>query len=132
MTVLEYAKKLGEAIAEDEIIKNLNASKKAYEENLELQHFMFEYNAQRSILGAEYQKELSEQNESLINLVKEKIDELYNAIVNHEDYLAYVKAQEAVNKLMSDVNSEISFYAFGERPCTHDCSSCSSNCAQKK
>ena len=35
MTVLEYAKKLGEAIAEDEIIKNLNASKKAYEENIE-------------------------------------------------------------------------------------------------
>lgn len=132
MTVLEYAQKLGEAIAEDEVIKNLNDAKKAYEDNLELQHFMFEYNTQRSILGAEYQKDISEQNESLINLVKEKIDELYNAIVTHEDYLSYVEAQQAVNKLMNDVNSEISFYAFGERPCTHDCSSCSSNCGQKK
>ena len=59
-------------------------------------------------------------------------DELFNAIVNHEIYKDFIKAQEAVNKLMNDVNSEINFYVFGERPCTHDCSSCSSACSGKK
>ena len=132
MTVIEYAKQLGEAIAKDEILQNFNEAKKAYEENLELQHFVFEYNTQRTILGNEFKKELSEQNEELIKLVKAKTDELFTAITEHEIYKDFIKAQEAVNKLMSDVNSEINFYVFGERPCSHDCSSCSSACASKK
>lgn len=132
MTVLEYAKQLGEAIANDEVVKKFNEAKKAYEENLELQHFVFEYNTQRTILGNEFKKELAEQNEELINLVKAKTDELFTAITEHEIYKDFIKAQESVNKLMNDVNSEINFYVFGERPCTHDCSSCSSACASKK
>ena len=108
-----------------------NEAKKAYEENLELQHFVFEYNTQRTILGNEFKKELSEQNEELINLVKAKTDELFTAITEHEIYKDFIKAQEAVNKLMNDVNSEINFYVFGERPCTHDCSTCSSACSSK-
>ena len=132
MTVIEYAKQLGEAIAKDEVLVKFNESKKAYEENLELQHFVFEYNTQRTILGNEFKKELSEQNEELINLVKAKTDELFTAITEHEIYKDFIKAQEAVNKLMNDVNSEINFYVFGERPCTHDCSSCSSACSSKK
>ena len=131
MTVLEYAKQLGEAIAKDEILQKFNEAKKAYEENLELQHFVFEYNTQRTILGNEFKKELSEQNEELIKLVKEKTDELFTAITEHEIYKDFIKAQEAVNKLMTDVNSEINFYVFGERPCTHDCSTCSSACSSK-
>ena len=131
MTVIEYAKQLGEAIAKDEILQKFNEAKKAYEENLELQHFVFEYNTQRTILGNEFKKELSEQNEELIKLVKEKTDELFTAITEHEIYKDFIKAQEAVNKLMTDVNSEINFYVFGERPCTHDCSTCSSACSSK-
>ena len=131
MTVIEYAKQLGEAIAKDEILVKFNEAKKAYEENLELQHFVFEYNTQRTILGNEFKKELSEQNEELINLVKAKTDELFTAITEHEIYKDFIKAQEAVNKLMNDVNSEINFYVFGERPCTHDCSTCSSACSSK-
>ena len=132
MTVIEYAKQLGEAIAKDEVLVKFNEAKKAYEENLELQHFVFEYNTKRTILGNEFKKELSEQNEELINLVKAKTDELFTAITEHEIYKDFIKAQEAVNKLMNDVNSEINFYVFGERPCTHDCSSCSSACSSKK
>ena len=132
MTVIEYPKQLGEAIAKDEVLVKFNEAKKAYEENLELQHFVFEYNTQRTILGNEFKKELSEQNEELINLVKAKTDELFTAITEHEIYKDFIKAQEAVNKLMNDVNSEINFYVFGERPCTHDCSSCSSACSSKK
>lgn len=132
MTVLEYAKKLGEVIANDEVIINFNNAKKAYEENLELQHFVFEYNTQRTILGNEFQKELEDQNEELIKLVRARADELFNSIISHEDYKAFIKAQEAVNKLMNEVNSEISYHVFGERPCTHDCSSCSSSCSHNK
>ncbi len=132
MTVIEYAKQLGEAIAKDEVLQKFNAAKKAYEENLELQHFVFEYNTQRTILGNEFRKELNEQNEELIKLVRAKTDELFKAITEHEIYKDFIKAQEAVNKLMNDVNSEINFYVFGERPCTHDCSTCSSACSEKK
>ena len=132
MTVIEYAKQLGEAIAKDEVLQKFNEAKKAYEENLELQHFVFEYNTQRTILGNEFKKELNEQNEELIKLVRAKTDELFNAITEHEIYKDFIKAQEAVNKLMNDVNSEINFYVFGERPCTHDCRTCSSACSEKK
>ena len=40
-------------------------------------------------------------------------------------------AQEKLNALMQSVNSDIQFYAFGERPCTHDCSSCGADCASR-
>ncbi len=125
MTVLEQAKALGEALAKDEAVLALNAAKIAYENDTELRRAMQEYNAQRALLGEEFSKELDKQDADLIAKVKERIDVLQNEIVLHPAYTGFMEAQQGLKKLMDRVNSEISFYAFGERPCTHDCSTCS-------
>ncbi len=125
MTVKECARLLGEAIAKSEEVVAFNAAKNAYETNEALGNAMREYNAQRMILGQEYTKDVSEQDAVLIDTLRARIDELYAVITEAPEYIALGKAQEGVNLLMQSVNSDINFYAFGERPCTHDCSSCS-------
>ena len=121
MSVLEQAKLLGEALAKDETVLKLQAAKQSYENDTEL----------RAALGEEFRKDPKEQNEAFVQTVKQRTDELYEIVTKHEAYTAFMEAQKALNKLMSEVNSEISFYAFGERPCTHDCSSCGQNCGGK-
>ena len=128
MTVLEYAKQLGEAIANDEVMKSFNEAKKKYEENESLQKLLVEYNTHRMALGEQFKLELAEQDENLIKSIRARIDEIFGMIVANEDYKAYAEAQDAIAKIMNTVNSEINFYVFGERPCSHDCSNCSSSC----
>ena len=131
MTVSECAKLLGEAIAKDEAVVAFETAKKAYEEHEELQKALREYGAQRMILGQEFTKDTAIQDGELIEKLQTRINELYTFIMESEEYKAVNAAQERVNILMQTVNSDINFYAFGERPCTHDCSTCSSNCSSK-
>lgn len=131
MTVSECAKLLGEAIAKDEAVVAFNDAKRAYEENEAITKAINEYNAQRMILGQEFTKDTAMQDSVLIETLQKSISENYDFIMNSPEYAALSAAQEKVNALMQLVNSDINFYAFGERPCTHDCSSCSSNCSSR-
>lgn len=131
MTVMELARTLGESIANGETYRDFTAKKANYEKNSALQGAILEYNAQRAILGEEFRKDADKQDSGLIAAVRARTDELFARITENADYVAFIKAQEKLNQLMGDVNAEISFYAFGERPCTHDCSSCSSGCSGK-
>ena len=132
MTVSECAKMLGEAIAKDEAVVAFEEAKKAYESNEELQKAIREYGAQRMILGQEFTKDTAMQDAELIEKLQHRIDELYTFVMESEEYKALNIAQERVNTLMQTVNSDINFYAFGERPCTHDCSTCGADCSSKK
>ena len=129
MTVLEQAKALGEALAKDEVVITLQKAKTDYEQDTELRAAMQEYNALRAALGEEFKKDVAEQNTAFIESVRQRTDELYTIISTHEAYTSFMKAQKELSRLMAEVNSEISFYAFGERPCTHDCSTCGQNCS---
>ena len=132
MTVSELATKLGEAIAADPIIEEYKAAKAAYEADATLRDALYEYETQRSILGEEYQKPDGERNEGLVALARERMEELAKQIVASEEYRDYTSAEQEVNRLMQEVNSEISRIVFGEAPCTHDCSTCHAACASKQ
>lgn len=130
-TIQKLAAALGDGIAASEVLVGYREAKSRYETNAELREAMFEYNTQRTILGNEFKKDVAEQSPELIEMIRERIDELGKRIASDPDYRAYADAQQEVGKLMQEVNSEISFHVFGERPCTHDCSSCQSNCASR-
>ena len=132
MTVTECAKALGEAIAKDEAVLSFNAAKKEWEDNAEMQSAVREYNAQRMLLGQEYAKDRPMQDGELMAKLQARIDELYKKVTGSPLYIRLNETQEKVNALMQSVNSDIHFYAFGERPCTHDCSSCGASCASKQ
>ena len=126
MTVIELAKALGEGIKNDAVLLSYDASKAAFEADEDLTAKMNEYNADRTCLAEEFNKDLAMQDKDVIESLKARMDELAREINGNENYLAFAKAQQAVNDLMKQINETISFYAFGETPgCTHDCSSCS-------
>ena len=125
--IIELAHALGEEIAKSDEIKNLAAAKDAFEANAELQDKLKEYEADRLLLGKEFSKDTSEVDERVIADLKARIQELTAEISQNELYVAFSKAQQAVNAVMNEVNAEIKFCITGERPaeCTHDCSTCS-------
>lgn len=131
MTVKECAKLLGEAVAASEEVKGYLAAKEAYDTSKTLQDKLSEYSAVRMALGEERMKPVDRQDAALIAKLEGRVEALYEEITHSEEYLALNAAQQAVNLLMQDVNSEINFYAFGERPCTHDCSSCHADCSSR-
>ncbi|MBO5788832.1 MAG: YlbF family regulator [Clostridia bacterium] len=127
MNVIEQAQILGQTIkASPELVKYF-AAKAEYEQDRELQQNLFEYETQRKILGQEFAKDPSEQTPELITSIRDRIQDLASEIVTSPTYREYEEAKKAVNALMEQVNAEISFHVFGQRPssCTHDCSSCS-------
>ena len=124
--IIELAHNLGEEIAKSEEIKNLNATKNAFDSDEALQAKMREYEAERLLLGQEFAKEKDEADEKAIANLKARIEELTAEISTSPVYIAFAEAQKAMNDLMAEVNAEIKFCITGERPstCTHDCSTC--------
>ena len=125
--IIELAHNLGEEIAKSEEIKALDKAKNAFDSDKELQGKMSEYETERKLLGEEFSKPENEADEKAIADLRARIEELTREISTSPVYLEFVTAQNALNKLMADVNAEIKFCITGERPseCTHDCSTCS-------
>ena len=126
MSIMDLAKELGQAIKADERIAEMNEARVAYEKDEEIQKLMLEYNAQQIALAEEYKKEPVDQQ--IIEAIEKRLDEIIGAVTTNEIYLRACAAKEAVDALMNEVNSEIEFQITGQRPCTHDCSSCGSDC----
>ncbi len=126
MTIMELAAELGKAIKADERIEKMNEARVAYEKDENLQKLMLEYNVQQTALAEEYKKE--QIDPKIIESIEARLDAIVKEVTESENFIALNEAQEAVNALMQEVNGEIEFNITGQRPCTHDCSSCGSDC----
>lgn len=127
--ILKACAELAKHIGEDERMKKLDEAKAAYENDSEIKKLMAEYNVQQIALAEEYKKETKDND--FIAVINKRIGELYELISANAVMTAYMEAQEEVNLLMNEVNSEIQFFLTGERPCSHDCSTCASKCSEK-
>ena len=126
MKIIELAHELGMEIAKSDEIKNLENAKAVFDGDAELQAKMSEYETHRRLLGEEFSKNDGEIDEIAVANIRARIDELTKEISSNPIYIAFATAQQAMNKLMADVNAEIKFCITGERDdCTHDCSTCS-------
>ena len=128
MRIEEIAAQLGKAIKEDDRIKELNAARDAYESSEELRTLMTEYEVNQKALGFEAGK--PETDKDLITKMQNRLDELYDKIMEHPVYVHLCEAQNEVNEFMEEVNTIITFNITGELPssCTHDCSTCGGSC----
>ncbi len=122
MTIMEIAAQLGEAIKDDARIKTLNRCREAYDNDTAVAQYMTEYNVQQKALSDQYAA--ADRDQVVIDQIQNRIDELYNLISTAPVFVALNAAQEAVNDFMNEVNEEITYHITGERPCTHDCSTC--------
>ena len=66
----------------------------------------------------------SAEDESVREKITSRIDELYEKVTTHPVYTAYMTAKQEFDALYTEVMGEIEFGITGERPCTHDCSTC--------
>ena len=85
MEIFELAKKLGEAIAKDNRLIEFEEAKKAYENDVELQNALKEYEVQQQALQSEMLKE--DKDGFTIDAINERINELYQAIVTNSSFL---------------------------------------------
>lgn len=122
MEIMELAAELGKKIKEDPRLIELNRAEAAYNSDTELQALIREYNVQSAAISEEYKKE--KPDTEFVNAIQERIHKIYESIMANENMNAYTKAQDAVNAFMNEVNGEITYQITGERPCTHDCSTC--------
>ena len=124
MEIFEIAQLLGKTLKEDERLKRLDAAKKQYEESPDLGKLMVEYEVQQKALENEVVK--PEKDTHFIDIIQNRINELYEGIVNHPVFIELNEAQTVVNELMNSVNQTIMFNITGEMPsdCTHNCSTC--------
>ena len=126
MEIMELAVQLGQAIKADSRVAKMNEAREAYEKDENIQKLMLEYNAQQIALAEEYKKDPVDQN--IIEAIEKRLDEIVGEVTSNPVFVQINEANEAVNKLMSEVNAEIEFQITGQRPCSHDCGSCGSDC----
>ncbi len=129
MEIFELAKQLGEAIKKDKRLIEFEEAKKDYENDVELQNAIKEYEVQQQALQCEMLKE--DKDGVTIDAINERINELYEAIVTNASFLHLNQIQVEVNDLMNEVNNTITCAITGEDPksaCTHNCATCHSQC----
>ena len=126
MEIMELAVQLGQAIKADSRVAKMNEAREAYEKDENIQKLMLEYNVQQIALAEEYKKDPVDQN--IIEAIEKRLDEIVGEVTSNPVFVQINEANEAVNKLMNEVNAEIEFQITGQRPCSHDCGSCGSDC----
>jgi len=116
--IMKAAHALGDLIKNDPACTKLNCALEDYQRSEELMGLIGEYNVQQELLMS------SAEDESVREKITSRIDELYEKITTHEVYTAYMTAKQEFDALYTEVMGEIEFGITGERPCTHDCSTC--------
>lgn len=125
-TAEELAAMLGKALKEDPKYVALEKAQKEYEFAAQLHKTMTEYNVQQQAYELESKKEPADT--LLLASIERRIEELYNLIIADPVFVALNSAQDEFNALMEQINGTLMFNLTGQRPCSHDCSSCGGGC----
>ena len=126
--MLELIAKLGELVKADSRCTAIEHTIEDYEHSEELNALIGEYNAQQNLLADAYAKG-EELTDEVRAAIQGRIDELYEQITTHPVYTAYVEAKNAFDSLTSEIFGELQFVITGQRPCSHNCSSCHADCS---
>ncbi len=126
----EVIAKLGELVKADERCTRIQSTISDYEHSEELTALIGEYNTQQNLLADAYNKPDGDRtaSEEFKSAVQARIDALYDQITTHPVYTAYVAAKNEFDALTQEIYAELQFVITGERPCSHDCSSCGGSC----
>ena len=126
--MLELIAQLGALVKTDARCAAIEHTIEDYEHSEELNALIGEYNAQQNLLADAYAKG-DELTDEVRTAIQNRIDALYEQIVNHPVYVAYVEAKNAFDALTTEIFGELQFVITGQRPCSHNCSSCHADCS---
>ena len=120
---------LGELVKADARNLAIQRAIDEYEHSEDLNNLIAEYNTQQDLLADAYAK--GEADDDFKAAIQTRIDSLYDGITTHPVYTAYIEAKQAFDALTTEIYGELQYVITGQRPCTHDCSSCHSNCSSR-
>lgn len=131
-TVEELTRQLGATIQQDERYLAYTESKKANEENEDLQNQIKELNLIRIRYNAEISKSMEERDKDKINALSQEFNQIHKAVSGNETMMAYNAAKAEVESMMSRISGILTLCANGEDPatcepaadCGGDCSGC--------
>lgn len=114
---------LGEQILANEVYVAFKAAEKKYQEDAELSTLVNAFDACRNDLVIA--RSADNPDEAAITSVQDRMEELYNKIMENENMKAYNEAAGAFEALMKQVFDGINTAVFGPQECTHNCATCS-------
>lgn len=135
MTVIEAARELGKVVQADErYIEYINA-KNANDADEELQNLIGEFNLVRQNLAMESDKPEGEIDNDKVKELTVKMHSAYDAVMSNENMAAFTMAKQGMDKLMSEINTILTYSVEGADPatcpseppaadCTGSCSTC--------
>ncbi len=123
----KLAHDLGNAIEASEVFKKYAEAKAKQETDSELQMVIGEYNLRRMQLMNELQKETKDQDEEMLNSMREMMNTAYDKVISHPVMKQFSESSEALQELVNGVYQIINFHVTGEEPhsCGGNCSGCS-------
>lgn len=128
--IIRQTRELGKLIQQDERYRAYVEARDKNDSDPALQQMISEFNILRSDLSNEMIKD--DKDTEKLKQLDEDIKGLYNSIMESELMVAFNKAKEEMDSLLSQVNNIITMCANGEDPdtcsavpgCTGSCESC--------
>ncbi len=115
---------LADAIEQDEVVANYKAAKENFDNDETLSTKINEYTVQRMI----FEKTSAEENpdEELLKQIDNRMKELYEEVMANPVMVALANAENELNGLLNDLNTEIQSRIIpeSEHSCGGDCSAC--------
>lgn len=135
MTVIDAARQLGAVVQTDARYIEYVKAKKANDADDELQRLIGEFNLIRQNLSMESNKEPEEVDGEKIKELNSKMQSVYEEIMANENMAMFTAAKQGMDKLMSEINTILTYSVEGMDPatcpseppaaeCTGSCSSC--------
>lgn len=136
MTVIEGARQLGKIVQTDERYIEYVKAKKANDEDKELQDLIGEFNLIRQNYAMEAGKPEGEIDEEKVRELKIKMESAYEAVMSNENMAFFTVAKQGMDKLMSEINTILTYSVEGADPetcpsapptagCSGSCATCS-------
>ncbi len=131
MDIMEMTRELGKAIQQDDRYTAYMLAKQANDEDKELQEDIDRFEKLRMELGSAMSTEAPDSEK--IKGLDTEIKALYQKIMKNPKMIVFSSAQQALEKLISNIQQMISMCANGEDPetcqipesgCTGSCASC--------
>ena len=125
MDVIEKAKELAQAIAQDERCRRLQVARAANDADTALQELIGRFNLQKMQLGTEYKKEPPDRDR--IKEMEQAMRSLYGEIMKTPAMTEYSAAKDAMDELVAQINAIIQLSVSGEVDtdgCSGDCGGC--------
>ncbi len=135
MTVIDAARQLGAVVQTDARYIEYVKAKTANDADEELQRLIGEFNLIRQNLSMESNKEPEKVDGEKIKELNSKMQSAYEEIMANENMAMFTAAKQGMDKLMSEINTILTYSVEGMDPatcpseppaaeCTGSCSSC--------